>query len=216
MPADPRALADLAVLVARARRADPEGAARLVAVPAPDGGGVLAVSVSPLHGPGLPTVLGMRALALRGPARLDVTVALAALAERLARTMHVLPVPPVQVLTASWPGLAPPRGGWQALEPVAAHQLRAAAAEGAAQVAAGAPRTSVWTRPLAGQAGAAGGTTALALAADVLGFLPGEGAPSGSGGAAAPGGEVAAARSGPWVRLSTARGHVLARPPMLL
>lgn len=208
VPADPRALEDLAVLVARARRADPEGAARLVASAAPDGAGLLAVWVSPLHGPGLPVVLGLRALALASAADVDATVTLAALAERLARTTRVLPVPPVQVTGAAWAGLSPPRAGWTALGDLPVERLRAVAVEGAAQVAAGVPRTSVWTRPLAGPAERAGATSGMALAADVLGFLPGPDDPGQA--------RVSAARSGPWVRLSTARGHVVARPPLLL
>jgi len=201
VPADPRAMADLAVLVARARRADPDGAARLVAA-----AGVLAVWVSPLHGAGLPTVLGLRALALAEPAgtevAVDTTVSLAAVAERLARSTQVLPVPPVQVLTASWAGVTPPRGGWAPLPDASAAALRSAARDGAALVAAGSRPSQVWREPLPGAAGEAGGTTALAQAADVLGFLAGDDV-------------VHAARSGPWVRLSTARGHVLARPPLL-
>jgi len=197
VPADRRALDDLAVFVARARRADPEGAARLVAE-----AGVLAVWVSPLHGAGLPTVLGLRAVALAEPVALDTTVALAAVAERLARGTQALPVPPVQVLTASWAGVQPPRGGWTPLPALSAGALRSSARDGAALVAAGSRPAQVWREPLPGAVGEAGGTTALAQAGDVLGFLVGDEA-------------VSAARSGPWVRLSTARGHVLARPPLL-
>jgi hypothetical protein len=200
VPADPRALGDLATFVARAGRADPGGAARLLAH-----GTVLAVSVSPLHGPGLPVVLGLRALALASPSRVDTTVALAALAERLARSTDALPLPPVEVLTASWAGVSPPRSGWSPLPPVPAALLRERAAAGLARVAAGEARTAVWTEPLPGTTGA---TSALAWAAQVLGFLGPERAGAGDA-------EVAVARSGPWVRLSTPRGHVVARPPLL-
>lgn len=200
VPADPRALADLATLVARAGRADPGGAARLLAH-----GTVLAVTVSPLHGPGLPVVLGLRALALASPSRVDTTVALAALAERLARSTDALPLPPVEVLTASWAGVSPPRSGWTPLPDAPVALLRERAATGAARVAAGEARTAVWTEPLPGrtdQPDQPALPSALAWAADVLGFLPAEGG-------------AAASRSGAWVRLSTARGHVLARPPLL-
>jgi hypothetical protein len=98
--------------------------------------------------------------------------------------------------------VAPPRTGWVPLAAVPAPMLRTLAADGAARVAGGEPRSAVWSQPLPGAAGAAGGTTALAWAADVLGFLAGPAAAS-------------AAANGPWVRLSTGRGHVLSRRPLL-
>ncbi len=190
VPADPRALDDLAVLVSRAARADTDGAARLVATDR-----VLAVWVSPLHGAGLPTVLGLRAVPLRDPAHVDVTVELAALADRLARRtapggeqVTELAVPPVGVghlAASSWAGLLPPRTGWSPTPPQEVAQLR--------QVAQGDPRDLA---------------AALARAAEALGFLP---APD-SADAAAP---VAAATAGAWRRLSSARGHVLGRRPLL-
>ncbi|MGQ7298005.1 hypothetical protein [Quadrisphaera sp. KR29] len=192
VPADPRALDDLAVLVARAARADAGGAARLVAA-----GGVLAVWVSPLHGAGLPTVLGLRTLALEPepePRRLDVVVELAALADRLARRsgpagepLGQLAVPPVDVGPATaWAGLLPPRTGWRPAPPQEVAALRRQAAADPRDLAA-----------------------ALARAAEALGFLP----PEDGEGAQAP---VTAATAGPWRRLSTRRGHVLGRRPLLL
>ena len=56
---DRQALHDLETFLGRARRVDPDGACRLVVT-----GGVLAVYVSPVHGGGGPTVLGLRVLAL--------------------------------------------------------------------------------------------------------------------------------------------------------
>ncbi|TNM67778.1 hypothetical protein FHN55_09360 [Streptomyces sp. NP160] len=186
---------DLAVLVSRAARADAGGAARLVAAQ-----GVLAVWVSPLHGSGLPTVLGLRTVALApgaGEQHLDVVVELAALADRLARRSGLggdppsgplteLAVPPVDVGPGTaWAGLLPPRSGWVPTPPQEASALRAQAAADPRDLAA-----------------------ALARAADALGFLP----PADHPDAGAP---VATAAAGPWRRLSTRRGHVLGRRPLL-
>jgi hypothetical protein len=223
VPSHPRALDDLATFLARARRADSGGAARLQAL---DLGGrwVLAVSVAPLGtGAGLPVALGLRVLALEEPADVDATVPLTALLDRLARSREVLPVPPQRVLTAAWAGVSPPRAGWVPAGTAAASDLARAAADGAAHVGRGADRAAVWSAPvpggpagpggpggpagLAGATGAAGADARLpagaALVADVLGFLPLTG-------------ELPLHRAGPWWRLSTPGGHVLARPARLL
>ncbi len=208
---DAEALADLETFVGRARRVDPDGACRLVAA-----GTVLAAYVSPVHGGGGPTVLGLRVLVLAAPADLDATVALAALLDRFPRVhpdagSAALPVPPVPAV-ATWAGVTPPRSGWDAVGLLDAPALRASAAAGVHEIAAGVPaeagalavarlRAQIWGRPLAPDlpdvpAGAA-------FAADALGFLDD----------AEP---VALYRAGPWVRATTRRGHVLARRPSLL
>lgn len=228
VPATTAALDDLAVLLARAERASPTGAARLQVTGGP-GGRVLAVSVAPLatvgaEDPGLPVVLGMRVLALAdaegdgaeaGVGGLDATVPLRALLDRLAHARSRLPLPPERVLGASWAGVSPPRQGWWSCGSLEVADLLAAAAAGARHVAAGQPRGAVWSRPLPGTDGLPAGA---ALAADVLGFLG-----SGEGGGAPTAQQPPAtrlpatvSRSGPWWRLSTAGGHVLARRPSLL
>ena len=58
--ADAETFRDLATYLSRARRVDPDGAARLMA-----DGGVLAAYVSPVHGAPGPTVLGLRAARAR-------------------------------------------------------------------------------------------------------------------------------------------------------
>jgi hypothetical protein len=208
---DAQALADLATFAGRARRVDPDGACRLVA-----SGTVLAAYVSPVHGGGGPTVLGLRVLALAAPADLDATVGLAALLERVARVhpdadSPELPVPPVGAV-AAWAGVTPPRSGWDAvglLEPAA---LRLSAAHGVREIAAGVPagagaqavarlRGQVWGRPLTPDLPDV--PVGTAFAADALGFLDD----------AEP---VALYRAGPWVRATTRRGHVLARRYSLL
>jgi hypothetical protein len=197
---------DLATYVGRARRVDPDGAARLVAE-----GGVLATYVSPVHGSPGPTVIGLRVAALDGAADLDVTVPLAALGDRLAGSGPLLAVPPVQVSNAGWAGVTPPRAGWELVTGADPAALVAAARDGVEEIAHALPeaagghvvaqvRGAVWGRELAGLPGVPAGA---AYAADALGFLDSEEA-------------VAVRRRGPWCRLSTSRGHVLARSGGLL
>jgi hypothetical protein len=210
------ALADLATYVGRARRVDPDGAVRLVGA-----GSALAVYVSPVHGGGGPTVLGLRVLPLAEPSDVDVTVALAAVTDRLAHLTPAvtapadepvaLAVPPVQVTDAGWAGVSPPRSGWQDAGVVSREVLDDVVRGGAREIADGAPegsgahavarlRALVWGRNVPGVAGLPGGA---AFAADALGFVgPGTD-------------EVAVLERGTWRRLSTPRGHVLARPSLL-
>lgn len=211
------AAADLATYVARARRLDPGGAMRLVA-----SGQSLAAYVSPVHGSGGPTVLGLRVLALAEPADVDTTVYLAAVTDRLARvapggspTADVVPLalPPVQVSDAGWAGMSPPRGGWEPVGALTRATLDAAARQGAAQIAAGAPegsgasavarlRALVWAREVPGVPGLPAGA---AFVAEALGFLRAASEPD----------DVALLAHGVWRRLSTSRGHVLVRPALI-
>ena len=213
---DPQTFADLGVYVARARRLAEDGAARMVGH-----GPVLAVYVAPLHGGGGPTVLGLRTLALAEPSSLDATVALAALGDRLAAVPDPgwsgagvpLAVPPTSATGASWAGVSPPRSGWDPVGLVEPQLLRDVAAAGIAQVADGTPdaagaqavarlRALVWGAQIPGMPGVPAG---VAFAVEALGFL-------GQGPDAEP---AALLRSGPWVRLTTAAGHVLGRRPAL-
>jgi hypothetical protein len=203
---DVASLADLSTYVLRASRADPGGAARLRAH-----GDVLATYVCPLTGGGGPTVLGLRTTALARPVELDVVVPLAALADRLARPDNGtdVPVPPNEVV-AAWAGVAPPRSGWEPVGALAAADLVRAAEEGIAEVAAGTPSTSggpavaalrarVWGRPVPGS----DLPTGAAFVAHALAFVR-EGDPP-----------VDVLARAPWTRLTTPRGHVLARTPLL-
>ena len=199
--------ADLATYLGRAQKVDPGGAVRLVAA-----GAVLAAYVSPVHGGGGPTVIGLRVLHLAEPADLDVTVPLAAMADRFARLggSPDLPVPPVAAADAGWAGISPPRSGWQVVGTVRRDLLLAAADTGVAEVAAGVPegagsaavarlRALVWGRDLPGVDGVPAGS---AYAAHALGFV----------GADEP---VALYGVGAWRRLTTARGHVLCRAALI-
>lgn len=214
---DAATASDLETFLARAKRVDPEGAARLVGH-----GEVLAVYVSPLHsgslmGGGVPTVIGLRTLALAAPSDADVVVPLAALMDRLARPGSPgvpadqdgpvsLPIPPFELSGTAWAGVSPPRKGWQALGMADVVALRSTARDGITEVAEGSPdgagghaveqlRAAVWARAAGDLAGTPAGA---AFAAEALGFLVD----------AEP---VALYACGQWRRLTTSRGHVLVR-----
>jgi hypothetical protein len=207
--ADPETFRDLATYISRARRVDPDGAARLVS-----DGAVLAAYVSPVHGAPGPTVLGLRTIELAGAGgALDVTVPLAALGDRFANAgtqAATLAIPPTRATDAGWAGVSPPRAGWllrTALDPV---ELANAARAGVEEIAAALPeavgshvvaqvRGAVWGRDLSTVPGIAAGA---AYAADALGFLDAQE-------------PVAVRQAGPWWRLSTSRGHVLVRTALI-
>jgi hypothetical protein len=212
---DAETLADLVTFVGRARRVDPDGAARLAAH-----GDVLAVWVSPVHGAGGPLVLGMRTVRLAGVSAADLVVPLATLADALARARPepdvggVLVVPPEHGPGVAWAGTSPPRRGWTAVGDVDADALTASAAAGVAEIVAGSPpgagaaavatlRARVWGRPLVrGRGGLEDLPAGVAFVAEALGFV-------------ASGEQGVVYRSGPWWRVTTRRGHVLARRPVL-
>lgn len=200
-------LADLVTYLGRAQRVDPSGAARLVA-----SGLTLAAYVSPVHGGGGPTVIGLRVMRLAASADLDATVPLAAMADRFARLRGSVqvPVPPGSATEATWAGISPPRSGWQAVGAASPDLLLAAVRQGVEEVTAGAPegagaaavarlRALVWGRELPGVEGVPAGA---AYAAQALGFV-------------GPDEPVALHAAGVWRRLTTSRGHVLARSPLL-
>lgn len=212
--ADAESAADLRTYVSRAKRHDEEGAIRLQAVPAGDGG-VLAAWTCVLPGAGLTRaglVLGLRTLPLTGlESPLDTTVALASLTDRFARSGGVdLPVPPTEV-APSWAAVSPPRSGWDLHGVVPVARLHEVARAGIAEVATGTPdgagsaavadlRARVWGRPL-DEDGEVRVPAGAAFGMHVLGFLGGS-----------PGEEpISVHASGPWVRLTSRLGYVLAR-----
>ena len=202
--ADPRDLADLKTYATRAKAID-DGAIRLQAA-----GSVLAAYVCVLRprllGESTPTILGLRTMALAAPSETDVTVTLSAVLDRLARAGEddvELPVPPTTV-TESWTGVGAPRSGWELLGPRSDASLQEAAEAGIAEVASIVPdkpgamivnnaRAAVWGRELDDSGLPAG----AAFAALALGFLAD--------------GDQKLYRAGRWFRLSSPRGHVLAR-----
>ncbi len=117
----------------------------------------------------------------------------------------------MQVTDAGWAGVSPPRSGWDDAGAVHREVLDEAVRAGAQEIADGAPegsgahavarlRALVWGRDVPGAAGLPAGA---AFTADALGFVGADTA------------EVAVLARGAWRRLSTPRGHVLARPSLL-
>lgn len=215
-------LADLVTFVGRARRVDPDGAARLTVL-----GDVLAIWVSPVHGTGGPTVIGLRAVRLARAGALDLVVSLKALSDTLHRAAAgtgdaagtggakgVLVVPPDRGTGAAWAGTSPPRNGWTPVGEVDAGTLAVRASAGVSEIVAGAPagsgaaavatlRARVWGRSLVeGGTELEGLPAGVALVAVALGFVT-------------DGERAIVYRNGPWWRVTMARGHVLARRPAL-
>lgn len=207
---DPESVSDARTFLARAARVD-DTAVRLVLR-----GGVLAVYSAALSPRGLMdrgfTVLGLRTMRATSASDLDVVVPLRGLLDRLATPASAsgssldLVIPDQRVATV-WAGISPPRSGWLPVGDVPAAVLADTARRGVADVADAVPtaagdhvvqsvRQSVWTRPIGDREDLPGGA---AFAADAFGFIP-DGDES-----------VPIFASGPWIRLSPRRGHILAR-----
>jgi hypothetical protein len=204
--ADAPSLDDLHVFLSRATRVE-DGSVRLIA-----GSGVLAVYCSVFTPAGIldesATVLGLRTLALTEPAAFDAVVPLRSLVQRIERAQAEGSTAvglPMEVNTATWAAISPPRGGWKAVGEVAPALLDAAARSGIRDVAAAVPdgageqivrkvRSEVWGKPIPGAEHLPAGA---AFAAFALGFLGDD--------------PVRVYDTGPWTRLSTQRGHVLVK-----
>lgn len=215
--ADGSTLDDLQVFLARSARIE-EGSVRLIA-----GSGVLAVYTAVFYPVGLldesPTVLGLRTIALGpgpdgAPVTYDVVVPIRSLLTRLesaqqrrladpAETGPVTISLPMEVNTVTWAAISPPRGGWRPLGSTSSAVLDASARAGIDEVAEAVPdgageqivrrvRSEVWGRPIPGLEHIPAGAGFAALG---LGFLGDD--------------DVRVYETGPWTRLSTARGHVL-------
>jgi hypothetical protein len=209
---DSLSLGDLQVYLSRAGRVE-DGSVRLVSA-----AGVLAVYTAILYPRGLldssPTVLGLRTFALTEPVELDVVVPVRSLLDRLARleaavtdaTAPVTVTVPLQVSSVTWAGITPPRGGWTPQGSAPAVVLEDAARAGIAEVASVIPtgtgeqivarvRSEVWGRPIEALDYVPAGA---GFAAVSLGFLSADE-------------PVLLFETGPWTRLTTARGHILVR-----
>jgi hypothetical protein len=201
--ADPGEAAALAAFLGRLLRWEKAAAVRLQA-----GGGVLGVFARPARF----DVLAVRTARLLGeqPA-LDATVSAGELLEGVTETDESAAVP-ADVTGPSWAGLLPPRGGWRPVGELGSGLVREAASAVVAEFRArseampadertrktlDALADELWDRPLPG--------TRLPLravhAAQALGFLR-----------VGPATPVALHAAGPWLRLSTPHGSVLARP----
>lgn len=204
------AVTDMRTFLSRAARVD-DTAVHLVVR-----GDVLAVSVAAFSPKGLLdrgfTVLGLRTVRVAPTGDLDVVVPLRGVLDRLAapelgsgeRLGITLPD---QQITTVWTGISPPRYGWLPVGSLPSGVLAEHARRGAVEVAKAVPtaagdhivhsvRLAVWTRSIEGRDDVPAGA---AFAADAFGFL------------ADPLEEVPLFVSGPWLRLSPRRGHVLAR-----
>ncbi|ARC56433.1 hypothetical protein AS850_05010 [Frondihabitans sp. 762G35] len=209
---DSLSLDDLHTFLGRAATVD-DGSTRLVGA-----GGVLAVYVGVLAPSGIldraPTVMGLRTYAVADERDFDVVVPIRALLDRVARLRNDIqdPTAPIQILVppvvtaASWAAITPPRGGWTPEADVDADLLESAAKAGIDEVAATIPagtgeqivhrvRSEVWSRPVVGADAVPSGAAFAALA---LGFLGADD-------------RVRLFSSGPWLRVSTSRGHVLVK-----
>jgi hypothetical protein len=209
---DSLALRDLQVYLSRAGRVE-DGSVRLIA-----GSRVLAVYVAVFYPLGLldqsPTVLGLRTFALADDATFDVIVPVGSLLERITRLQDAPgeeadPVAvglPMQVNSASWAAISPPRGGWHTLDPTAGMLLERVAKAGIDEVAEAIPtgtgeqlvhriRSVVWSRPIETLEHVPAGAAFAALS---LGFLKANDL-------------VGIFETGPWTRLSSERGHVLVK-----
>ncbi|MCU1544934.1 MAG: hypothetical protein JWP30_34 [Homoserinimonas sp.] len=209
---DSLALRDLQVYLSRAGRVE-DGSVRLIA-----GSRVLAVYVAVFYPLGLldqsPTVLGLRTFALADDATFDVIVPVGSLLERITRLQDAPgeeadPVAvglPMQVNSASWAAISPPRGGWHTLDPTAGMLLERVAKAGIDEVAEAIPtgtgeqlvhriRSEVWSRPIETLEHVPAGAAFAALS---LGFLKANDL-------------VGIFETGPWTRLSSERGHVLVK-----
>jgi hypothetical protein len=209
---DALALRDLQVYLSRASRIE-EGSVRLIA-----GGGILAVYVAVIYPAGLldevPTVLGLRTFALTEPVTVDSVVPIRSLLERANRlnaeisdlTIPVTMTVPMGVNTVTWAAISPPKGGWIPRPSTTTGALDAIARAGIAEVAEAVPtgtgaqlvqkvRAEVWGRDIDGLEDVAAGGAFAALSLGFLGDVAAE--------------EVRIFESGPWTRLTTARGHTL-------
>jgi len=209
---DSLALDDLSTYLSRAGRVE-DGSVRLVAT-----SGVLAVYVAVFYPSGLldesPTVLGLRTFALPEREAFDAVVPVGSLLQRLANKKSeitddaatVTVTLPMQVHTVSWAAISPPRGGWTPLPGTTSRLLDEVARAGIDAVAGAIPtgtgeqivhrvRSEVWGQPIRGLEHVPAGGAFAALS---LGFLSGDE-------------DVQIFETGPWTRLTTKRGHVLAK-----
>lgn len=189
---------DLAVFAERAARHDPGTPVRLVAAD-----GVLAAfATTPFD------CLGLRVTRLAEDAAVDVVVEAVGLAARARGARDGVLVLPPRLPDVTWSTPLPPRAGWAEVArlpgSVLAGRVAADTEEFKRRAGQGSPGSSVpaaleavaadlWARPFAADAPAR-----LAHAADYLGFL-------------VDGEEVVVRAAGPWRRLDSSAGVVLAR-----
>ncbi|QNO38802.1 hypothetical protein H4J02_04745 [Protaetiibacter sp. SSC-01] len=207
---------DLQTFLARAQRIE-DGSVRLIG-----GSGVLAVYAAVLYPVGLldetPTVLGLRTFALNGGGEFDAVVPIRSLLLRVERAQELAVAAiergteepatvglPMEVHTATWAAISPPRGGWRAVPGPDGETLDRVARDGIAEVAEAVPdavgesivrrvRGEVWGREIPGAEHIPAGAGFAAVSLGFLGDDP-----------------VSTYETGPWTRLTTRRGHILVK-----
>lgn len=203
--ADAESAADALTFAGRADRFTDE-AVRLQAT-----GGVLVMTAAALAPRGMgdptPTVLALRTLAADPELVCDVVVEASALSAVPDEAVAIQL--PETALAPAWAGIAPPRTGWTPGDGIDASALAAKAQGGIARVADAVPtdagedvvraiRASVWG---GADEDLNGLPLGVAYAAMSMGFISGA--------------ETARVyTSGPWTRVTLARGHVLVRGPI--
>lgn len=174
-------------------------------------GGTLAMTSAPLAPVGLldstPLVIALRALRADPELVCDLVVPAASLSadpdDPAALRL------PDSAVSAAWAGVSPPRSGWSETGAFPASTIAARAQWGIAAVAEAVPgdpgadavravRAHVWGRPDDALDGLPLG---VAFAAFTMGFIGGDES-------------ARVLRSGPWTRITFARGHVIARGPV--
>lgn len=212
------AVKDLQSFVTRAKSLDTTGVRFVVA------GEVLAASVSVMHpaglGDGVPVVIGLRTFALefgdRPRFEVDSVFDMDAITDRTHRMISSestdLVLPPMEI-AVRWTAINPPRAGWTTAAVVDDADIRKVARNGIASVGEGLPknpgapllaqvRSAIWGEML-GDAAHVEFPAGATLGAHSLGFL-------------LPRGETTVSTASGWIRLSSAGGHVLARPAVTL
>ncbi len=172
-------------------------------------GKALAAYVAVLTPQGLldlaPTVLGLRVYERGEEESLDMVVQVRAMLDRLAHDELSIPLPVGQAGIA-WSGVAPPRGGWEVRGHLDEAQLHSIATAGIEEVAKAnglganivtAVRDEVWQRPLEVDDATLTVPAGVAFAGFGLGFLSN--------------GQAQVSTSGAWTRITTERGHILAK-----
>ncbi len=198
--ADAETAVDAQTFASRAARVG-DGAVRLRAAD-----GVLVMTCAPIAPRGIldsaPTILGVRVLAVDPELACDVVVDGASL-----RAHGVTLELPDAGMRVAWAGISPPVSGWVATGEISSTELASAAQRGMEEVATTVPtdagedvvrqiRGAVWGAPDPVLGGIPRG---VGFVAQVLGFLGLEAE------------SVPLRESGPWLRLSLRRGHVLVR-----
>lgn len=156
-----------------------------------------------------PTVLGMRAFRLAADAQFDIVVPIDSLRDRLAAVVDTEGEAhfelPHEVPSLQWQVSLPPRDGWSPAQSVADADLVRVSSDGVAEIKKLIPadaeeyfvrrvRSAVWGASISTEVALPAG---VAFAATSLGFL-GDG-------------EAQVSLRGPWTRLVTSRGNVVAK-----